>query len=182
MSWTVDDGVSRVKLRESGGRVQLAVGNTGAADGSLKAAVSIDPASGNASFPLGVLFQAGEVGFRNRIINGKFDIWQRGTSFTLTAGANYVFAADRWYLNNWTSVSMTFSKVSAPSGFLGAFAINCVATAVPNNYGPQFVTRLESQLIRDLDSKRASCRSILMHRQAGVACWCGISVLQYRTR
>lgn len=33
-------------------------------------------------------------GFRNRIINGNFSVWQRGTAFTSTAGTTYT--ADRW--------------------------------------------------------------------------------------
>jgi len=55
-------------------------------------------------------------GFRNRIINGNFDIWQRGTSFT---GNEY--GADRW-VNNRVGTTSTHSQEPFTVG----------QTAVPN--------------------------------------------------
>lgn len=65
-------------------------------------------------------------GFRNAIINGGMDIWQRGTSFTHTSGSFYT--ADRWsFFANGTGGTKTVSQQSftpgaAPvSGYEGKF-------------------------------------------------------------
>lgn len=39
---------------------------------------------------------AGFAPFRNRVINGGFDVWQRGTSRTFLTGGTYGYLADRW--------------------------------------------------------------------------------------
>jgi len=48
-------------------------------------------------------------GFKNRVINGNFGIWQRGTSGAMTTSATYV-AADRWGVDQATSAAATFSQ------------------------------------------------------------------------
>jgi hypothetical protein len=47
------------------------------------------------AFVQAAVVQSGPLaGFRNAIINGNFDVWQRGTSFALDT--SYLFLADRW--------------------------------------------------------------------------------------
>lgn len=48
------------------------------------------------------------LGFKNRIINGNFDVWQRGTSFTVNNSSN-TYTADRWacFANGGVNVNVT---------------------------------------------------------------------------
>ena len=58
------------------------------------------------------------VGMKNRIINGGFDIWQRGTSGAVTTSTTYV-ASDRWGIDQATSAGSTLSRsTSVPTGFI----------------------------------------------------------------
>jgi hypothetical protein len=67
---------------------------------------------------------------KNAIINGAFNVWQRGTSFTTTGGGLYV--ADRWRTeSNETAGSVisqqTFTPGSAPvSGYEGQYYLRFV--------------------------------------------------------
>jgi hypothetical protein len=65
-------------------------------------------------------------GGRNRIINGGFDVWQRGTSFS--SGSTY--NADRWWGNN-TAVTTNWSQESTivPQGFRYSMKISQTTNA-----------------------------------------------------
>jgi hypothetical protein len=48
-------------------------------------------------------------GFKNWLINGRYDIWQRGTSFAVTT-TTAVYAADRWFANLGGAGALTVSR------------------------------------------------------------------------
>jgi hypothetical protein len=69
---------------------------------------------------------------RQAIINGNFDIWQRGTSFTYP-GAAAAYTADRWFVvRNGTGNSTTVSRQAFANG----------QADVPNN--PKYYLRCET--------------------------------------
>jgi len=55
------------------------------------------------------------VGRKNLIINGGFDVWQRGTTGSVVGGPNYA-SADRWKLYVNTSTTMTLSRQTFSPG------------------------------------------------------------------
>jgi hypothetical protein len=84
------------------------------------------------SVPTSYGFTAG----KNKIINGDFGVWQRGTNIALSNGS-YVYGADRWTTySGFSAGSMsmsqqTFTPGSAPvAGYEGTYfgRINCAST------------------------------------------------------
>lgn len=77
---------------------------------------------------------------RNAIINGNFDIWQRGTSWTNPTGI--VFFADRWlYSGNpdgGTPPSLTYSRLQITSGELpnSFYALRVTTDGAGSSFGP----------------------------------------------
>ena len=99
----------------------------------------------------------------NVVINGGFDIWQRGTSFSNPSSASNVYTADRWVLGfanaNPTSASITqqtFTPGTEPvSGNSGGFFARSTITTVGSTtvYRP-FTTRIED--VRTLANSRVT--------------------------
>jgi len=74
---------------------------------------------------------------RNVIINGAFDVWQRGTSFTTDAAATVIYTADRWgaralYPGFGAVQTITRETTNVPTGFVYSLK-SVVATAAPQN-------------------------------------------------
>jgi hypothetical protein len=77
---------------------RLAVGNNGE---SLVA---------DSSATTGLRWQGNYTAGKNIIINGGFDIWQRGTSFALTSALGAPYTADRWTSRTDGATAQTYSR------------------------------------------------------------------------
>ena len=80
----------------------------------------------------GLRYQGNYAAGKNKIINGDFGIWQRGTSFSATGSSTYT--ADRWTVNAFggtTTVSrQTFTPGTAPvAGYEGSYFLRFAASA-----------------------------------------------------
>lgn len=87
-------------------------------------------------------FNSDGIWFRNRLINGNFDIWQRGTSFTLTTGSAYT--ADRFIVGaasgSVTQQSFTLGQTDVPGN--PTYFAKWTLSSNSQNY--EFVQKIEN--------------------------------------
>ena len=97
------------------------------ATGDVLTATDVNDITGTLNLLQSTLYPAG----RNKIINGDFGVWQRGTSFSTTVD---MYTADRFYLqrNNTNTISrQTFTPGTAPvSGYEGQYFLRYARTTV----------------------------------------------------
>jgi len=82
--------------------------------------------------------------FKNIVINGNFDLWQRGNTAGLSVNNNTFFFADRWRIQN-TAVSnvqvdrSTDVPTVAQSGFASQYSMRLLNSASPSSPTTAFV-------------------------------------------
>lgn len=65
-----------------------------------------------------IMTAASDYGFRNKLINGDFSIWQRGTSFNIPSNSN-TFCADRWQIQSQGGTAVASQQTFSPGTLNG---------------------------------------------------------------
>jgi hypothetical protein len=114
--------------------------------------------------------EGGTLGFRNKIINGTFDIWQRGTSISSTSGT---YTADMWY--GYSVSAFTVSR--------NAFTVG--QTSVPYNptyyltIGSGAASKSISQRIAQVSTLSGSTATVSFYAKSDSATTFSVSLNQY---
>lgn len=87
--------------------------------------------------------------FRNKLINGNFDFWQRGTNFTAVG-----YTADRWYWNNSLVTSIVLQQGVFPVGDANALAAGSTNYLAIGNAGNTDATNHYNNLIQKIEGVR----------------------------
>ena len=177
-----------IKIKSTGGgSVSIDVPNTGSdftltapANNATLFTTAGGTISGNVTLTSNVAFTSNNVtiggqalssatGMRNRIINGGFDVWQRGTSFTANTP---IFTADRWLITHTgTALTASYTRQDA-NGVWGSakYYIRLARTAGSGMTQHSFTQRIEG--VETLQNGKATfsfdCRDITGERTIGV--------------
>ena len=110
----------------------LTVGNGTDLSGILAVGSNGDTLVADSSTSTGLRYTENYAAGKNKIINGDFGIWQRGTSFS-TSGISEVYCADRFFLScdagSATVTQQTFTPGTAPvAGYEGQYFLQFATT------------------------------------------------------
>jgi len=101
----------------------------------------------DAGAPTSLGYSAG----KNQVINGAFDVWQRGTTFTVTGTESVAYKADRWAIQSDGSTTtrtvsrQAFTPGTAPvAGYEGNYFLRFAQTTAGNNSYNFLSTRIEN--------------------------------------
>ena len=118
---------------------RLAVGNNG------------ETLVADSSTTTGLRYQPNFAAGKNQVINGAFDVWQRGTTFTVTGTESVVYKADRWAIQSDGSTTtrtisrQAFTPGTAPvAGYEGNYFFRFAQTTAGNNSYNYLSTRIEN--------------------------------------
>jgi len=120
------------------GDITAVTAGTGLTGGGTSGAVTVSFDQANFG---GGQFAAG----KNKIINGDFNVWQRGTSFAISA--NSAYTCDRYLSDsgamNYTFSRQTFTPATAPvSGYEGTYFFRALATSGSGGF-PKIIQKIE---------------------------------------
>ncbi len=126
---------------------------------TLRVSTITDASGGNTAVINGIPLRQGVVNTDNKVINGSFDFWQRGTNFD--TGLYTGFTADRWTLNR-SGGNASVARVSISTGTqLGQNSPRFAMTyGVANQSAVSDVTYLEHR-IEDVNSYAGQTITIL---------------------
>lgn len=97
-----------------------------------------------------ILVGSNFTGFKNRIINGDFSVWQRGESFVLGAGTS-VYTADRLKTSNNSDGQFTVSKSALDNKDSLKITVDTAVTDLTlNKYWHGLIYKFEGQHLYDL--------------------------------
>jgi hypothetical protein len=108
----------------------------------------------DSSASTGLRYQGNYAAGKNKIINGDFNIWQRGTSFTSPSFADYT--ADRWRTQNYnvapTTYSITRQTFTPGAAPVSSYNSNYFWRSTITTVGSNTVYEICSQRIEDVGS------------------------------
>jgi hypothetical protein len=140
----LEAGTVASPFRPSGGNAALDTATAGSAgfDGVLVSTNSATNPSGS-----GTPAWAGyDVAGKNKIINGAFDWWQRGTSTAITTVSN-TYVVDRWFatLNQRTSGTLTINQNTSQKQTTDNYCVEYDATALVTTSSLDFTQVIETK-------------------------------------